>query len=780
MKRYLWASMVIGVLCVGGWWLSRDHTTEPIEQVQKTTPLPTPLPKPSKTPTPISLDTPTSQPLLGPSIYITNINKQGIGAKLLVGGAGRYPAVEVTIDPDGKGHLPKQDDVVTLGGQDVDTLEIYARGTSQAVAFWGDARPSTAPELEGEEIEYQLTLKPAAPMRFQVMDAQGQSVAGARVVLAQRALHVMHLHTTTDAQGFARFDAIPNGTYHATVYAPGFLRHDMALLAHDIQPDQLVEPLHRAVVSPTREIYGCVKDVSGQGAANALIFAHVVAPQHPSYDRALHTHEVIRVDGPPVEGVAQADLNGCFSISGLSAGRIYLEARTPQNQPTISPAYDLTQTTELGPIEFQMERGHDVVVTVVDAERRIVPGATVTWVDELTGLSGAEVTNEQGIVIFSGMPQSATVQARLKSWTSPQHMLGVPDEQGDYAVEVMLNAASKLRRWTMRLNESRDVDAISAYVLMDIKGKQVRCEGVSLNARDWQFDACPVGDGWLHVQTVSHGTWRLSSTFGQDVELTMPAPSMLALTINGPTQWANAQFFWRGAEDSTWNDGTLTGLSSKQDVRWTHALYPGSYDIKLNLATKSHTRQLVVTAKSTHKWGWTIVPEQRLLTNVVDVRGVPVTGALLQLIDGRGRIIASTTSKGHTPSQLSFKPANNLTLLAMSPSQGEGRLVLTQKVIQDLKSSRNAQRIVLNSDVLTIKIPGRITDLKHLEQRLGVQIVQDGDALLLDVTRRDSLAYKAGIPRGARLLSAVGTTKKIKVWYEINRVMNAKTIKISP
>ena len=74
--------------------------------------------------------------------------------------------------------------------------------------------------------------------------------------------------------------------------------------------------------------------------------------------------------------------------------------------------------------------------------------------------------------------------------------------------------------------------------------------------------------------------------------------------------------------------------------------------------------------------------------------------------------------------------------------------------------------IRLESGLFETSYVGRVVERSVIESALGASLVEDDAALLFDITRRDSPAYKANIPRGARLMDVRRVRGGVEVTFE--------------
>lgn len=686
-------------------------------------------------------------------------------AQALIGGAGIYPAQVVTSGADGALRLPP-DPLPEEAGELPRQYEIVARSLnpSQPLGRWASLQQSPA-ALQEDAPPQTLTLEPAAALNIEVVSADGQPVAQTYVQLTRDVLSVVKLEGRTDQLGRLRFEAIPPGDYIVSLRPPDHVPTRLDI-SHKLStnPD---DELWSVVVEPAREIYGCVVDEVGQGVGGVLVEAYVDERGQPGDVRP---EQLLRVDAPVVQGRALADPQGCFSMSGLNAGVVYLVARSARALPAISTGYDLRVERTLGPITFAFERGLDVIVTVVDDQRRPVPGALVRWRAEPTGLSGALVSDERGLVILQSVPQGITIDALLRQFRSPSYTLGEPNSDGDYSVEVSLSHISSLKDYVIRLDAPPEVSAERMVVSLKPKGQpEVSCQAQQVqDGRDWQVLACPEGEGQVTIETLEHGRFIAPFKSGADAEVRLPAPTKFSVEVSGLDGQLLAQcaLSWRSLDidDEPWRSARWEERVEQRDptVRWVHQLYPGEYELSLREPNGERWTKRLRLGATSSKHTWSLVRERSVSIYVVNAYGVPVKGARVFFEVPNEPIKPLGLSQGSQGLTLTSRGAPQGTLMAMSPTQGEGALVIDA----DAPITRDGLVITLKGNAMSVPRPKRVLDLDELERRLGAPLIQDRGALLIDVTDPQSPAAREGVPRGAYLLDARQEGPKVRVLIE--------------
>ncbi|WP_158542322.1 carboxypeptidase-like regulatory domain-containing protein [Lujinxingia litoralis] len=160
-------------------------------------------------------------------LQVLDEDEGALVSRLMIGAAGMWPPLVERSDEAGYVALPELG-VRTPGGDEGRYYEVLARSLDpeRPGAFWGVVQgPGGA--VFAEEGARALRTVRAADLELGIVDGAGAPVEGAFVRLSRESLALVHLHTTTRADGLARFALIPPGTYYVTIDAEGFTRRTL-------------------------------------------------------------------------------------------------------------------------------------------------------------------------------------------------------------------------------------------------------------------------------------------------------------------------------------------------------------------------------------------------------------------------------------------------------------------------------------------------------------------------------------------------------------------------
>ena len=760
MSRRLLACLSLSLVAAAlSWVVYIDQEKEPLAQDDLLGRTPTFTPTPSKKAPVVVPDAPETNESEDATTMIVLYGEDGQllgeGASIRLSAAGLYPPLVLEADGDGRAlaTLPPNP---MLNAQEDGFIEVMVRTVEGGRGFWGVVEPSE----RGQDDElglYEVQVKPASTLSVRVLDPSSEPIAMAKVRLALSDVHLLHRSLRTTESGRAAFEQLPQGSYVLEVDAPGFTSRRVEVFEHDGSKEGGLT----VTMSPTREVYGCLVDEQGAGVADATILGHVARKGTTWFGRPLEATEVVRVDGPPVASLTQTDFDGCFSLTDLPAGQVYVHAQVAWAPLSVSGPFDVTQALELGPVELTLDEGSVVRVQVIGEDEQPVQGATVRWADVVTGRTGIGVSDVQGKIAFAGLSSRVVIESSLGTWRSASIKLGEPDLEGGFDVTTQLKRASSLSAWTLRLNAPTGVDPVSAKVSIASASGEVVCESKSINERDWSFEACPRGLGTLHVETSAHGVWSTQRRVGDDSEVSLPAPATTRVRIDGvaPPNIPVTTLYWSAeAQLNQKHQATLTALNAST-LQWQSALYPGTYALEMRVGSESFARTLTVVEDPSDPMIWTISMPKRIEVRVLDARGAPVEGAVLRVLaDGVVSDVIRTVPAGGM--KLRTQAVKTLKVWAASGRHGEGVVELSVEDLPEVVTLR------LEESLFFAFYPGRIQPVDAIEAALGEPLVEDDDALLMDITRRDSPAYKAGIPRGARLLDMRRSSKGTEVTFE--------------
>ena len=645
-----------------------DASNAPRQLILEDIPLPTPVIT--------RLNAPEDESEQGALLVVQDSRGRLLGssASILLSAAGLYPPLSIKTDGDGRARASIPPNPM-LSNQEDGPVEVMVRVEDGSRGFWGVVYPiknDEKIETDDELIEYAVQVVPAPAFVVNVVDEHGEPVASSKVQVALSEVHLLNRREFTSETGRAMFTQLPEGNYSIEVNAPGFMIQRL-----DVNHSSDVTAALSVTVLPTREIYGCLVDELGAGVPGATILGHVARRETSWFGQTLEAMDVVRVDGPPIEALTQTDFDGCFSLTGLPAGEVYVQAQAAWAPPSVTGPFDVTQAIEIGPVELTLNEGSAVRVRVVGGDRQPVAGATVRWVDSVTGRAGVGVSDVSGEVMFAGLSTRVLIDASLGAWRSPSVRLGQPEEDGEFLVTAQLEQASAMVSWTLRLNAPRGVEPVEAHASLETSSGPVVCEGRSLNERDWRFEDCPKGAAILRVNTASHGVWLTRAFSGEDLELSLPAPQRARVVVTGVTREDHSQttLQWSaaGALDED-HAAALTPLD-EGDLEWRASLlYPGTYALSLEVRQEPFARTVdVQKSPKQDTITWPVTMPRRLGVRVLDARGSLVKGAMIRVVED-GVVSDKTSASESAPLPFRINATKTLRLWATSARQGEGSL----------------------------------------------------------------------------------------------------------
>ena len=142
----------------------------------------------------------------------------------VMGAPGMWPFLTEESGEQGRLRLASVDSRRMDGG-DLRLYEVLARHradqeSQEGWGFWGLVHGSE--EEGGAQEATEVTLEQASALRLAVVDEDREPVEGAYLRLARESVALLHLLTTTQEDGEAVFEAIPDGDYYLNIDAEGF------------------------------------------------------------------------------------------------------------------------------------------------------------------------------------------------------------------------------------------------------------------------------------------------------------------------------------------------------------------------------------------------------------------------------------------------------------------------------------------------------------------------------------------------------------------------------
>jgi hypothetical protein len=344
------------------------------------------------------------------------------------------------------------------------------------------------PEGAGSTDLGTLILVPGIAVEGHVVDAQGQPIAGAEVILSVSSEFMpVFLReggaspaAVTGADGFFRIedraagetiDLLARRTGYAVAAAPGI---------------QLpAEKPVRLVLTPALAVEGRAVDPDGRPVPGAMVF---ILPDDMMSMAAMSGM------AQPMEAVADTD--GLFRIEGVPPGSIELHAVALGRQQATLKNLEVRPGQDLTGLEVVLAAGAIVEGRILSSSGQPVVGAEVELVEEKMSFGGVSSDGDGHYRLEGVAPGMRTVLVSHQSYRSIQRQVEV--REGSNALDLTLEAGS-----------SR------------ISGRVVDQGGASIaNARvylygDFVFggDAPPTGvsgpDGSFTLSGISDGTYRI-------------------------------------------------------------------------------------------------------------------------------------------------------------------------------------------------------------------------------------------------------------------------------
>ncbi len=705
----------------------------------------------AKVDAPPLIPAPIDVPHDGPGLRFVDADGVSRAVDTVVGAPGMWPPVEKQVEARRVLPLPEID-ASTLWGQTAGSYEVIARSHERSLGFWGDISLQNLAEADGRDDEQaEVALDRASPLRVRVVGPGDTPVEGAEVRLSRELVGLVHLSHSTDGEGGAEFSAVPGGDYRLSVRAPGFVQRIRHLLHTHSDAAIEVQLDHGATVT------GRVVNQSGAGIPRATI---EVIPVSPFADDTAGDSDEESVDPGFLSqiGVASqvttADSNGAFSVAGIEAGAIRVRVDAAGYVPALSDSVRVRRgsTVDVGTVELRP--GQSVEARVVDEDGEPVQGATVRWSAPDSALGDAELSDSEGRATLDGVPAMASIRAELDEWSSAEVTPGRPDDSGTIAVELVLRRPEQLPDLMVRLlSDDPDVTFDSVVLVGEAdtnatnRGRQ-RCVGERVDTFDWRFAQCAPGELTLEASTEQFGTASWEGDFDDTTEVTIGAPLGVEATFTGlrGPQWDGSGLRWRSMT-GPWQEADFD-TEAFDGRTWAHKLFDGRYQVEFDNPISGAVRETFEVDGGPVAFEVELTARQQVDLYVVDANGSPVSGALMQVWQG-GQRVFEATSRGAQPVRVELPTPFDGALVAFDGRLGEGRVSV--ELAED--GGAEAEYVArLNDDLFTTELPGRIQEVGQIEDVLGVELVRDNNAWLIDPLSQDSPAVRAGLARGDRLV----------------------------
>lgn len=715
-----------------------EGESEPVRNVAKVD---------AQSPIPAPIDVPHD----GPGLRFVDADGVSRAVDTLVGAPGMWPPVEKQVEARRVLPLPEIDASTTSGRRRARSYEVIARNDRRSLGFWGGISLDDFAEDARSNDQAQVALDRASPLRVRVVGPADTPVEGAEVRLSRDLVSLAHLSHSTDGEGRAEFRAIPGGDYRLSVRAPGFVQRIRHLLHTHSDATIEVQLDHGATVT------GRVVSRSGAGIPRATI---EVIPVGAFADDTAGDVDEESVDPGFLSqiGVASqvttADSNGEFSVAGIEAGAIRVRVDAAGYVPALSNRVRVVRgsTVDVGTVELRP--GQSVEARVVDEDGDPVQGATVRWSAPNSALGDAVLSDSEGRATLEGVPAMASIRAELDEWRSAEVTPGRPDDSDTIAVELVLRRPDELPDLMVRLlSDDPEVTFESVVLVGEADGEgtnrgRQRCVGERVDPFDWRFAQCAPGELTLEASTDEFGTATWEGDFDDTTEVTIGAPPGVEATFTGlqGPQWDGSALRWRPTA-GPWEDADFDTEAFDGRV-WSHKLFDGRYQVEFDNPTTGAVRETFEVDGGAVSFEVELAARRQVELYVVDSNGTPVSGALMQVWQG-GQRVFEATSRGADPVRVELPTPFDGALVAFDGRLGEGRVPVELAEDGEAESEYVAR---LSDDLFAIDLPGRIQQVDQIEDVLGVELVRDDNAWLVDPLSQEAPAVQAGIARGDRLV----------------------------
>lgn len=249
--------------------------------------------------------------------FVRGSDNEDVAVTAWVGTPGRYPPSHGDVEKGGFFELPEPLANSTWDNA-VSAHEVYARSADNKDAFWSYLPPNQDPDASPKTVE----LRPASPIKVEVIDPAGDALAGARIRLSLNLIGLVHQNEISAENGEAVFGATPEGDYYLTVHADGYVRHTRHLL-HAYHAGSDADSV-QVTLDHGATVAGRVVDEYGVAVAGAEV---EIIPVSPFADEILDANFLAQVG--VASQVTKSNAQGNFSVAGIETGAVQVRADAP-------------------------------------------------------------------------------------------------------------------------------------------------------------------------------------------------------------------------------------------------------------------------------------------------------------------------------------------------------------------------------------------------------------------------------------------------------------------
>lgn len=312
--KWLYLLLLVATVAAAGSFVAADCASQGVDEGDSAKER---ADRPADTPAPTSEDAvapPAALEVPANALrFVRGDKAEDVAVSVSVGTPGHYPPREGEVGIGGFFELPELLEV-SVWSEDVNAHEVYARSEDNKDAFW-----SVLPANRDPNEPQVVTLRPASPIKVEVVDPAGEPLSGAKVRLSRGLIGMVHQTQMTSDAGEALFGAIPQGDFQLSVYADGFVRHTRHLL-HAYRADSEVATT-QVVLDRGATVAGRVIDEFGVPVVGADVEIIPVSP---------FANEILDADFLAQVGVAsqigKSDAQGRFSMGGIATGGVQVRA----------------------------------------------------------------------------------------------------------------------------------------------------------------------------------------------------------------------------------------------------------------------------------------------------------------------------------------------------------------------------------------------------------------------------------------------------------------------